>query len=79
MYSIGDTAGFIRTSRLRWVGNVVKTDGDHIPKVLMYRQLAHGQRNVGKSGSSLKDELKTGLTVVNVPHRSFEAIDNERA
>lgn len=77
MYKIGGIEGFLKTSQLRWVGHVITMDDDRILKVLMYSQLSHGLRNVGRQWLWYKDKLENKLTAVNIPQRSIEAIANE--
>ena len=65
-------------SRLRWLGHVCRMNVDRPVKELLYCELAHGSRKVGRPKLRFKDTCKNALKCADVLDR-WQSIVHNRA
>ena len=68
----------IHRSLLRWVGHVIRMDDTRLPKQLLYGELAHGKRSVGRPKMRYKDNILKTLKACNIPHKDLESLAAKR-
>jgi transcription termination factor 2 len=66
-------------SQLRWAGHVHRMDDSRLPKRLLYGELTHGKRCLGRPRLRFKDTLKAALKSCEIPHASWEKIADDRS
>ncbi|XP_047470465.1 uncharacterized protein LOC125026206 [Penaeus chinensis] len=64
--------------RLRWLGHVHRMDDGHIPKDLLYGELATGKRSRGRPRLCYKFVCKRDLRVCNINTKSWETFAIDR-
>ena len=60
-----------RQRRLRWLGHIHQMGG-HIPKDILYGELASGERTVGCPQQRLKDVCKYKMKAMDINTESWE-------
>ena len=66
-------------SQLRWAGHVSRMPDHRLPKRLMFGELQHGKRSVGRPKLRFKDTLKASLKAFNISHTGWERVATDRA
>ena len=69
----------LRQRRLRWIGHVRRMEDGHIPKDILYGELASGERSVGYPQLRYKDVCKRDMKVLEINAKSWEDIAADRS
>ena len=62
----------LRQRRLRWLGHINRMEGGHIPKDILYGELASGKRTVGCLQQRFKGVCKHNMKAVDINTESWE-------
>ncbi|XP_052257776.1 uncharacterized protein LOC127862587 [Dreissena polymorpha] len=76
MYGINT---ILRSSQLRWTGQVCRMDGTRIPKQLFYGELVNGSRSRGCQKKRFKDSLKVSTKLFGIEPDSLEKLAQNRS
>ena len=65
--------------RLRWLGHVTRMKDGHIPKDLLYAELAEGKRATGHPHLRFKDICKRNLKAIGIDVENWEKLSQDRS
>ena len=66
-------------TQLRWAGHVARMPDHRLPKRLLFAELQHGKRPVGRPKKRYKDTLKDSLKAFSISHTDWEQMAKDRA
>ncbi|XP_048583704.1 uncharacterized protein LOC125563054 [Nematostella vectensis] len=69
----------LRQRRLRWLGHVCRMENGRIPKDLLYGELAHGSRPVGRPKLRFKDSCKRDMLAIGLDVDNWEKLAEDRS
>ena len=64
--------------QLRWVGHVIRMPSDRLPHRLLYGELVHGERGVGRPFKRFSDHIKATLRRCDISPASLESLASDR-
>ena len=68
----------LRQWRLRWLGHVYRMEDGHVPKDILYGELASGRRSKGRTQLRCKDVCKTDMKALDINTNSWEDLAADR-
>ena len=75
---IDSTEHLLLQRQLRWLGHVIRTPSNRLPRRLLYGELLSGQRPVGRPKLRYSDHIKSMLRKCNIPESNLENLAADR-